>query len=190
MKQGDFETFGQWLSNHMLTVGLSPKDFSSCLGSSDLLYIKRVCDNQSRLQMKDWPTASKHLQLRLDEFLIVIEYFHPDWVKEYDLFISNCLRYLLWRVEQNQDKTQPWIESLLSFSLEEIIEPACSGRFDSTAQRRKVDRRSISTAPEQEQRGQPRRLTDLIHHLKSQLGVIAWFALVVSGLFMPHGWCL
>jgi hypothetical protein len=140
--------------------------------------------------MKDWPTISKHLQLRFDEFLIVMEYFHSDWVKEYDLFISNCLRYLLWRVEQNQDKTQPWVESLLAYSLEEIIEPACSGRFDSTAERRKVDRRSISKVPAQNKRGRPRRLMDLIHYLKSHLGVVACLPWVVSGLFMSNGWVL
>ena len=187
MKQGDFETFGQWLSSRMETIPLSPNQFASYLGSSDGLYIKRVCDNQARLQMKDWPTAAKLLQLRLDEFLIVLEYFHPDWVMEYDAFVSNCLRYLLWRVEQNQQQDLTWLECLLSLALEEVIEPACTGRFDSTEDQRKVDRRKTKTAPEQDNRGQPRRLTDLLHYLKNQLGVITLFPLFASALFLMHG---
>lgn len=187
MKQGNFETFGQWLSNRMETVRLSPNQFMSSLGSSDGLYIKRLCDNQARLQMKDWPAAAKLLQLRLDELLIVLEYFRPDWVVEYDAFISNCLRYLLWRVEQNQQQDQPWIERLLSISLEEIIEPACTGRFDSTEDRRKVDRRKTKIASELDQRGRPRRLTDLIHYFKSQIGVLGLFPLFTSGLLLMQG---
>lgn len=190
MQQGDFETFGQWLSSRMETVRLSPNQFAPYLGSTDGLYIKRLCDNQARLPMKDWPTAAKLLQLRLDEFLIVLEYFHPDWVTEYDAFISNCLRYLLWRVEQNQQQDIAWLERLLSFALEEVIEPACTGRFDSTEGRRKIDRRTTGIAPEQNKRGRPRRLTDLLHYLKNQLGVITLFPLFASGLFLMNGWGL
>jgi hypothetical protein len=190
MKQGDFETFGQWLSNRMETARLSPNQFASSVGSSEGLTIKRICDNQARLHMKDWPTAAKLLQLRLDEFLIVLEYFHPDWVKEYDAFISNCLRYLLWRVEQNQQQDPAWLERLLSFALEEVIEPACTGRFDSTEDRRTVDRRKTGLTPEQNRRGRPRRLTDLLHYLKNQLGVVALLPLFAFGLSLMHAWGL
>lgn len=186
MNQGDFETFGQWLSNRMETVPLTPDQLASYLGYSDHSFIKRLCDNQDRLQLKDWPTAAKLLQMRLDEFLIVIEFFHPDWVLEYDAFISGCLRYLLWRVEQNQHQDLDWLECLLSSALEEVIEPACTGRFDSTKERRKGDRRKSNANPAQDKRGRPRRLTDLLHYLKSQIGVMSLAPLFASGLFLMH----
>ena len=121
MNQGNFETFGQWLSSRMDDVPITRNRFASHLGYSNDLYIKRLCDNHAPLPMKDWPAAAKHLQMRLDEFLIVLEFFHPDWVLEYDTFVSGCLRYLLWRVDQKQQQDISWIESLLSSALEEVI---------------------------------------------------------------------
>jgi hypothetical protein len=190
MKQGDFETFGQWLQSRMETVRLSPNQFAPYLGATDGLYIKRLCDNQARLLMKDWPAAAKQLQMRLDEFLIVLEHFHPDWVMEYDTFVSGCLRYLLWRVDQKQQQDISWLECLLSSALEEVIAPACTGRFDAAEDRRKMGRRKTQVAPEQDKRGRPRRLTDLLHHLKNQIGVISLFPLFASGLSLMHAWGL
>ncbi|MBI3609728.1 MAG: hypothetical protein HY204_03390 [Nitrospirae bacterium] len=190
MRQGDFETFGQWLLNRMETVRLSQNQFASYLGHSDGLYAKRLCNDETRLQMKDWPIVAKLLQLRLDEFLIVLEYFHPNWVMEYDAFISNCLRYLLWRVEQDQQHDLPLPEFLLTVTLDEVIEPACISRFDSTEDQRKIDRRTTQSAPAEDKRGKPRRLTDLVRYLKNQLGGIALFPLFASGLFLMHGWSL
>ncbi|MBI3597742.1 MAG: hypothetical protein HY203_11395 [Nitrospirae bacterium] len=131
---------------------------------------------------------AKLLQIRLDEFLIVLEYFHPEWVSEYDEFISNCLRYLLWRIEQNQQHPLPLPELLLSVTMDEIVEPACTGRFDSTEDRRKVDRRKTNFVPEQDKRGRPRRLTDLIHYLKNQIGLVALINLFTSGVILLQGW--
>jgi len=190
MTQSEFDTFGQWLSARMIRVPLSPSDLNSYLRSSDDSYIKRVCENETRLQMKDWPATATFVQLRFDELLIVIEHYHPEWVMEYDLFISNCMRYLLWRVDQNEDKTHTWIENLLSFSLEEIIEPACTGRFEWPNDRRKFNRRNMTTPPAKDKRDRPRRLRDLVHYLKNQLNVIPCLPLVVSGLFMAQGWSL
>ncbi|HET6465105.1 MAG TPA: hypothetical protein VFH55_05780 [Nitrospiria bacterium] len=190
MKQGDFETFGQWLSNQMDAAKLSPDHLASCLRYPNAQSIKRLCDNQSRLQMKDWPTVAKLLQIRLDEFLIVLEYFHPDWVLEYDEFISNCLRYLLWRIEQNQQRPLPLPELLLSVTMDEIVEPACTGRFDSFEDRRKVDRRRTNIEPGQDRRGRPRRLTDLIHYLKNQIGLVAFINLITSGAILLQSWAL
>ena len=190
MKQGDFETFGQWLSNQMEMATVSPDYLASCLRYPNAQSIKRLCDNQSRLQMKDWPTVAKLLQIRLDEFLIVLEYFHPEWVLEYDEFISNCLRYLLWRIEQNQQRPLPLPELLLSVAMEEIVEPACTGRFAASEDRRKVDRRKTNIEPEKDKRGRPRRLTDLIHYLKNQIGLVALINLFTSGILLLQGWVL
>ncbi|MBI3811150.1 MAG: hypothetical protein HY283_02935 [Nitrospirae bacterium] len=186
MKQNDFETFGQWLSNRIESVPLFHEQFASYLGYSDHLFIKRLCNNQERLQLKDWPTAAKLLHIRLDELLIVIEFFHPDWVTEYDAFVSGCLRYLLWRVEQNQQQDLNWLECLLSSALEEVIEPACTGRFDSTKDLRKIDRRKSNLSAAHDKRGRPRRLTDLLHYLKNQLGVMSLIPLFASGLILMH----
>lgn len=190
MKDPDFKTFGQWLSNRMEVVQISPHAFASCLDHENSSYINQVCNNQARLHIKDWPSAAKFLQLRLDELLIVLDYFHPDWVTEYDAFISNCLRYLMWRIEQSQPQDRSWPEQLLSITLEEVVEPACTGRFDTTEDRRKTDRRKNKMSSEQEKRVQPRRLTDLIHYLKSQRVVIALFTLWASGPDLMHGWGL
>jgi hypothetical protein len=188
MKQGDFETFGQWLSNRIETVHLSPDRLASSLRYPDSQSIKRLCDNQSRLHMKDWPIVAKLLQIRLDEFLIVLEYFHPEWVSEYDEFISNCLRYLLWRMEQNQQYPLPLPELLLSVTMDEIVEPACTDRFGPIEDRRKVDRRKTNIEPERDQRARPRRLTDLIHYLKNQIGLVAVINLITSGAILLQGW--
>jgi len=190
MKQGDFETFGQWLSNQIESAKLSPDHLASCLRYPNAQSIKRLCDNQSRLPMKDWPTVAKLLQIRLDEFLIVLEYFHPDWVLEYDEFISNCLRYLLWRIEQNQQRPLPLPELLLSVTMDEIVEPACTGRFNSFEDRRKVDRRRTNVESGQDRRSRPRRLTDLIHYLRNQIGLAAFISLFTSGCILLQGWVL
>jgi len=190
MKQGDFETFGQWLSNQMETAKVSPDHLASCLRYPNAQSIKRLCDNQSRLQMKDWPTVAKLLQIRLDEFLIVLEYFHPEWVLEYDEFISNCLRYLLWRIEQTQQRPLPLPELLLSVTMDEIVEPACTGRFAPSEDRRKVDRRKTNIGPEKDNRGRPRRLTDLIHYLKNQIGLVALINLFPAAVILLQGWGL
>lgn len=190
MKQGDFETFGQWLSNQMETAKVSPDHLASCLRYPNAQSIKRLCDNQSRLEMKDWPTVAKLLQIRLDEFLIVLEYFHPEWVSEYDEFVSNCLRYLLWRIEQDQQRPLPLPELLLSVTMDEIVEPACTGRLDSSEDRRKLDRRKANIGSEREKRGRPRRLTDLIHYLKNQIGLVALINLFPAGVILLQGWVL
>jgi hypothetical protein len=174
----------------MKTAKLSPDQFASSLRYPNAQSIKRLCDNQSRLQMKDWPTVAKLLQIRLDEFLIVLEYFHPEWVLEYDEFISNCLRYLLWRIEQNQLRSLPLSELLLSVTMDEIVEPACTGRFDSFDDRRKNDRRKTNIEPERDKRSRPRRLTDLIHYLKNQIGLVAIINLFTSGFILLQGWAL
>jgi hypothetical protein len=182
MRNADFKTFGQWLSNRMEVVQLSPPALASALDQEDDSHIRRLCDNQARLSMKDWPAAAKLLQIRLDEFLIVVEYFHSDWVAEYDAFISNCLRYLLWRVETSHQQERSWPEKLLSITLEEVIEPACTGRFYAGVDRRIMDRRRNKNNVERENRIQPRRLTDLIHYLKNLLGVVSLFTIWASGI--------
>ncbi|HUK56811.1 MAG TPA: hypothetical protein VLY20_09165 [Nitrospiria bacterium] len=190
MNQGDFETFGQWLSSRIKTVQLSPDDLASGLRRSDVQFIKRLCDNQSRLPMKDWPTIAKLLQIRLDEFLIVLEYFHPDWVLEYDEFVTNCLRYLLWRTEQDQQQNLSLPELLMGITMDEIIEPACTGRFDSIEERRTVDRRQTMSVSEKDKRKRPRRLSDLIRYLKNQITLIALVNLITSGVILMRVWRL
>ncbi|HTN44521.1 MAG TPA: hypothetical protein VMN77_12065 [Nitrospiria bacterium] len=188
MKQVGFKTFGQWLSSQMAAAKLSPDQLASSLRYPSAQSIKRLCDNQSRLEMKDWPTVAKLLQIRLDEFLIVLEYFHPDWVSEYEEFISNCLRYLLWRVEQNQQFPVPLPELLLSVTMNEIVEPACADRYVSIENRRKADRRMTKVEPERDNRSRPRRLTDLIHYLKNQIGLLTVISLFTSGATVLQGW--
>lgn len=182
MKHADFITFGQWLLNRMEAVQLSPQDLASALGQADESHIRRLCDNQGRLSLKDWPATAKLLQLRLDEFLIVLEYFHSDWVMEYDGFISNCLRYLMWRTETSHFQERSWAEQLMSIALEEVIEPACTGRFESAEDRRRTDRRKNKSDMGQEKRIKPRRLTDLIQYLKNLLGVISFVTIFASGI--------
>jgi len=181
MKHADFKTFGQWLLNRMQVVQLSPRELASALGQADESHIRRLCDNQGRLSLRDWPTTSKLLQLRLDEFLIVLEYFHSDWVMEYDGFISNCLRYLMWRMETSDHHERSWPEQLMSITLEEVIEPACTGRFETAVDRRRTDRRKNISAVGQEKRIKPRRLTDLIQYLKNLLGMVSFLTILASG---------
>ncbi|MBI3995875.1 MAG: hypothetical protein HY349_07855 [Nitrospirae bacterium] len=187
MNQGDFETFGQWLSSRMEAVHLTHAQAAASMGYSEAVLVKRLCSNQSRLLMKDWPTAAKILQMRFDELLIVLEYFHPDWITEYDAFISNCLRYLLWRVQHHQPTALAWPETLLTIALDEMLEPACAGRFDSTEEQRRIDRRKNKAATAHDKRGRPRRLTDLIHYLKTQFGSITPIFLIGSGLYCMNG---
>lgn len=187
MNPGDFETFGQWLSNQIESTKLSPEQMASALRYPNSKSIKQICDNQSPIPLKDWPIMAKLLNLRFDEFLIVMEYFHPEWVLEYDEFVSNCLRYLLWRMERDQQRPLSFPDLLLKVTLEEFVEPACTSRLNSMEDRRKVDRRSENAGSEPDRRRGMRRVTDLIHYLKNQIGLVAIFNLFTSGVVLFQG---
>jgi len=190
MDQPIHETFGQWLSERLNRAHLSMPELASLCGYTDPAFLKEVCENKSRLPIKDWPNLSKALGMRMDEFLIVIEHFHPDWLVEYDGFISNCLRYLLWRMEKDSTQDRGWLEALLRRALEEIIEPACTGRFYRKADRRKHDRRNARKPEVKDQRVQVRRLSDLVHYFKNQLEMIPLFIPLVPGISVLQAWGL
>jgi hypothetical protein len=190
MDQPDHETFGQWLSDRLDKSHLSPRDFASLLGYADPAWLKEICENKSRLPIKDWPNLSMALQMRMDEFLIVMEHFHPDWLMEYDGFISNCLRYLLWRMESDSRQDRGWLEALLRRALEEIIEPACTGRFYGKVERRMHDRRNIRNMEVKDRRVHLRRLSDLVQYFKNQLEMNPVFIFLVPGVSILQGWGL
>jgi hypothetical protein len=190
MDQPNRETFGQWLSDRLDKARLSPREIASLLGYADPAFLKAICENKSRLPIKDWPNLSKALQMRMDEFLIVMEHFHPDWLMEYDGFISNCLRYLLWRMESDSAQDRSWLETLLGRALEEIIEPACTGRFFAKVERRMHDRRKTSYPEVKDRRVKLRRLSDLVQYFKNQLEMNPVFILLIPGISILQAWCL
>jgi len=182
------KTFGDWLSNEMNQAGLSLTDVALQLGYADNDFIADVCRNKSRLPIKDWPNVSKAFRMRMDEFLIVMEYYHPDWLMEYDSFISNCLRYLLWRMENDSVREHGWLDGLLRTALEEIIEPACSGRFYGKMERRHAERRKVHSTHENDLRIHLRRVSDLVQFLRLQLNLVPGLALGVWAASVIQAW--
>ncbi len=187
----EIKTFGHWIINHMAEVQITSDEAAQELGYPEGRAVRLICDNRAALPMKDWPALARILRIRFDELLIVLSHFHPEWVADYAQFVSNALRYLLWRIEQTPLDTRGLCAQMGFLGIEELIEPACNGQWMDFKEKRKQDRRSRRSGTEDEKRATPRRIADLIRYLKNELGGAAIGVIVSSILgacaFFPGG---
>ena len=167
MEKTEFNSFGHWLSTRMQEAGISASELASQLEHSGPNPIEKLCSDHATLPIKEWPALCRILQLRFDEFLIVVEHFHPNWAKDYDQFINGCLRYLLWRIEQDPQKTLPFHEHIALLALNEMLDPAAIDRHYAGEERRADRKKGILSKPGSDASLAPRRITDLIHYLRN-----------------------
>lgn len=160
----DFESLESWAGSRLSAAGRGREDLAIRLGHSGGLSAGFW---RKPIPVTDWPALALGLNVRFDELVVVIEYFHPDWIESYRRFVRFLMQYLVWRSEITEG---PGFSGRLArVAIEELLEPTINP-YLSDPQRRAADGRGggPSERPKRRPEVLPRRLADLIDYLKHE----------------------
>ena len=78
-----FKTFGEWLRHRRLQLDISPFKMSEALGYKRVSAIYNFEYGLSPVPMAKWPAFARVLDLPLERFLVIMDRYNPQKVKEF-----------------------------------------------------------------------------------------------------------